>query len=149
MLLALTLFALGSEKLSAQSPPCSRKPSPIATRPSARSRLRASPANIRGGNLARSCSTVCRAALSGYSGTCWIGFWRQLSRVQRSGMTALSYASPGSGNFSYCRLIPEQGLDLPAAHQDAKPYDAKPYDAKPCRAEIVCRLQKISAVPPR
>src|SRR5262249_32586927 len=89
MLLALTLLALGSVKASAQSPPCSRKPSPAATRPSAFFRLRASPANTSGGNRARRRSTEASAARSGYSGTWAIGFCRQLSRVQRSGITAL------------------------------------------------------------
>src|SRR5215467_10257200 len=86
MLLALTLLALGSVKASAQSPPCSRKPSPAATRPSALFRLRASPANTSGGKLARRRSTELSASWSGYSGTWAIGFCRQLSRVQRSGI---------------------------------------------------------------
>src|SRR5262245_15222787 len=101
MLLALTLLALCSVKASAQSPPCSRKPSPAATRPSAFFRLRASPANTRGGNVESRRSTAASAALSGYSGTWRIGLLRQLSRGQRSGMTALHHAeTPVRTRFS-------------------------------------------------
>src|SRR5262249_56137795 len=106
MLLALTLLALGSEKLSAQSPPCSRNPSPRATLPSAFLRLRASPAKTSGGKPASCCSTASNAALSGYSGTWVIGFLRQLSRVQPSGMTPSPVTPPSpTPPPSHFRLI--------------------------------------------
>src|ERR1043166_7773532 len=58
------LLAPCSAKLSAQSPPWSRKASPLAT-------------------LASFFSTSANAWASGYSGTCRIGLVRQLSGVQR------------------------------------------------------------------
>src|SRR6516162_6199201 len=97
MLLALTLLALCSVKASAQSPPCSRKPSPAATRPRAFFRLRASPANTSGGNVESRCSTAASAVLSGYSGIWATGLLRQLSRVQRSGMRASATLKPRYG----------------------------------------------------
>src|SRR5215831_3553100 len=97
MLLALTLLALASVKASAQSPPWRRKPSPAATRLRAFFKLRASPANTSGGNVARRRSTEASASRSGYSGTCATGLWRQLSRVQRSGMTPSTPLKPWYG----------------------------------------------------
>src|SRR5437764_9679056 len=88
-------FALWSSKLSAQSPPCNRKASPAATRASDFFRLRASPANTRGGNDASLACTAASLAASGYSGIWTIGFPRQLSGVQRSGMTHNSLQLPG------------------------------------------------------
>src|SRR5258707_13352938 len=78
------LLAPCSAKLSAQSPPCSRKASPAATRASDFFRLRASPANTSGGNVASCASTSAKALASGYSGTCSTGLARQLSGVHRS-----------------------------------------------------------------
>src|SRR5262249_25927645 len=49
-------------------------------------RLRASPAKTSGGKVASCFSVSASAAGSGYSGTCRIGFLRQLSGVQRSAM---------------------------------------------------------------
>src|SRR5262249_54931524 len=83
------LLAPCSAKLSAQSPPCSRKASPAATRASAFLRLRASPAKTSGGKVASCCSTSASAFRSGDSGTWRIGFFRQLSGVQRSGTAQL------------------------------------------------------------
>src|SRR6186997_1565323 len=82
-------FALWSSKLSAQSPPCSRKASPAATRARDFFRLRASPANTSGGNDASCASTAASALELGYSGTWTTGFERQLSGDHRSGMTQL------------------------------------------------------------
>src|SRR4029078_13383789 len=50
------LLAVKSAKLSAQSPPCSRKASPLATLASAPLSLRASPANTNGGERGRRAS---------------------------------------------------------------------------------------------
>src|SRR5262245_35094125 len=110
------LLAPCSAMLSAQSPPWSRKASPAATRPSAFIRLRASPANTRGGNVASCFSISASFAGSGYCGTWTIGFLRQLSGVQRSAMTALPfiasllrlYTSAGLGGeiFSPCSRAP-------------------------------------------
>src|SRR5437016_10717123 len=80
------LLAPCSAKLSAQSPPCSRNASPAATRASAFFKLRASPANTSGGNVASCASTSANALASGYSGTCITGLLRQLSGVHRSDM---------------------------------------------------------------
>src|ERR1700751_3927019 len=88
------LLAPCSAKLSAQSPPCSRKAPPLATRASARFRLRASPAKTSGGKVASCFSVSASAAGSGYSGTCRIGLLRQLSGVQRSAMVLSSVAPP-------------------------------------------------------
>lgn len=79
-----------SEKLSAQSPPCSRKAWPAATSASARFSLSASPAKTSGGYEATLASTSARSALSGYSGTWMIGFDLQLSGDQGAAMTAFS-----------------------------------------------------------
>src|SRR5512134_2901844 len=76
------LSARCSRKLSAQSPPCSRKPLPPATLPSVRFSSRASPANTSGGKVASLPSTSASAAVSGYSGTWLIGIERQLSGDQ-------------------------------------------------------------------
>src|SRR5579872_1976486 len=81
------LLAPCSAKLSAQSPPCNRKASPAATRPSAFFKLRASPAKTSGGNVASCASTSANALASGYEGICSTGLVRQLSGVQRSDMT--------------------------------------------------------------
>ncbi len=59
------LLAPCSAKLSAQSPPCSKKASPPATRASAFLRLRASPANTSGGKVASCFSVSASAARSG------------------------------------------------------------------------------------
>ena len=59
------LSAENSLKLSAQSPPCSRKALPAATSPSRPFRRRASPANTRGGMRRSSASTLASAAGSG------------------------------------------------------------------------------------
>ncbi len=59
------LLALNSLKLSAQSPPWSRKALPSATSPSRPFSRRASPANTRGGIPARVSSTRVSAAGSG------------------------------------------------------------------------------------
>ena len=59
------LSGWNSAKLSAQSPPWSRKESPAATLASARFRLRASPAKTSGGAVTSSDSTASRAAASG------------------------------------------------------------------------------------
>src|SRR5437773_1104598 len=83
------LLAPCSAKLSAQSPPCNRKDSPAATRASAFFRLRASPANTSGGNVASWASTSANALASGNSGTCITGLLRQLSGVHRSDMGSL------------------------------------------------------------
>jgi hypothetical protein len=80
------LLAPCSAKLSAQSPPCSRKASPAPTRASDFFRFRASPANTNGGKVASCFSVSASAAGSGYSGTCRIGLLRQPSGVQRSAM---------------------------------------------------------------
>ena len=50
------------QRISAQSPPCSRKASPAATRASCAFRLRASPAKTSGGSSASSRSTASRTA---------------------------------------------------------------------------------------
>jgi len=73
------LSGWNSAKLSAQSPPCSKNASPPATRPNWRFKLRASPANTKGGMRRSRASTLSSAAWSGYAGTCKIGFPRQLS----------------------------------------------------------------------
>src|SRR3954468_15232427 len=83
------LLAPCSAKLSEQSPPCRRKPSPAATRASDFFRLRASPAKTSGGNVASCASTSPRALKSGYSGICSTGLPRQLSGVHRSDITSL------------------------------------------------------------
>ena len=57
------LLAPCSAKLSAQSPPCSRKASPAATLASDLIRLRASPANTSGGKVA-SCASTSASACS-------------------------------------------------------------------------------------
>src|SRR5689334_21820505 len=88
------LLAPCSAKLSAQSPPCSRKASPLATRASAFFRLRASPANTSGGNVASCASTSANALASGQSGTCSTGLVRQLSGVHRSDMTLTPEQKP-------------------------------------------------------
>src|SRR5512134_1032877 len=88
------LLAPCSAKLSAQSPPCSRKASPLATRPSAFFRLRASPANTSGGNVASCASTSANALASGYSGICKLGLARQLSGVHRSDMALTPEQKP-------------------------------------------------------
>src|SRR5260370_33320556 len=88
------LFAPCSAKLSAQSPPCIRNASPAATRASAFFRLRASPANTSGGNVASCASTSANALASGYSGTCNTGLVRQLSGVHRSDMTLTPEQKP-------------------------------------------------------
>src|ERR1700755_3598230 len=62
------LLAPCSANLSAQSPPCSRKASPLATRPNAFFRLRASPAKTSGGNVASCASTSASAFVSVYTG---------------------------------------------------------------------------------
>src|ERR1051326_5692750 len=77
------LLAPCSAKLSAQSPPWSRKASPLATLASLRLSARASPAKTSGGKVASCFSTSANAWASGYSGTCRIGLVRQLSGVQR------------------------------------------------------------------
>src|SRR5262249_9618732 len=98
------LLAPCSAKLSAQSPPCSRKASPAATRASAFVRLRASPANTSGGKLASCASTSPNAAMSGYAGTCSTGLVRQLSGLQRSDMASTPEQKPplmeGSGSVA-------------------------------------------------
>ena len=59
------LSARNSLKLSAQSPPCSRKALPPATSAKSAFSRRASPANTSGGMARRRCSTSSRAAMSG------------------------------------------------------------------------------------
>src|ERR687890_139665 len=81
------LSAECSAKLSAQSPPCRRKASPLATLARARFSLRASPAKTSGGKPASCCSTPSSASRSGNAGTCWIGLLLQLLGVHRSVMT--------------------------------------------------------------
>src|SRR5205807_709524 len=107
-------FALWSSKLSAQSPPCNRKASPEATRASAFFRLRASPAKTSGGKLASRASTASSLAASGYCGTWTIGFPRQLSGVQRSGMIQLLACRNGlpcrAGRFIHERIARENAL---------------------------------------
>src|SRR5262249_50871199 len=88
------LLAPCSAKLSAQSPPCSRKASPAPTRASAFLRLRASPAKTSGGKLASCASTSASACVSGYSGICTTGLERQLSGVQRSDMELTPEQNP-------------------------------------------------------
>src|SRR2546421_3100108 len=88
------LLAPCSAKLSAQSPPCSRKASPAATRASDFFRLRASPANTSGGNVASCASTSANALASGKSGTCSTGLVRQLSGVHRSDMRSTPEQKP-------------------------------------------------------
>src|SRR5690348_403031 len=88
------LLAPCSAKLSAQSPPWSRKASPAATRASAFFRLRASPANTSGGKLASWASTSANALASGKSGTCSTGLVRQLSGVHRSDMRSTPEQKP-------------------------------------------------------
>src|SRR3954453_18146639 len=88
------LLAPCSAKLSAQSPPCNRNASPLATRPSAFFRLRASPAKTSGGNVASCASTSANALASGYSGICSTGLARQLSGVHRSDMTLTPQQKP-------------------------------------------------------
>src|SRR3954468_5345560 len=88
------LLAPCSAKLSAQSPPCRRNASPAATRPSAFFRLRASPANTSGGNVASCASTSANALASGYSGICRLGRARQLSGVHRSDMALTPEQKP-------------------------------------------------------
>src|SRR4030088_1186826 len=88
------LLAPCSAKLSAQSPPCSRKASPAATRASAFFRLRASPAKTSGGKVASCASTSANALASGYSGICKLGLARQLSGVHRSDMTSTPEEKP-------------------------------------------------------
>src|SRR4051812_15134596 len=68
------LSAPCSAKLSAQSPPCKRNPSPAATEASCFFSLRASPAKTSGGKVARRASVSLSAAMSGYAGTWLIGF---------------------------------------------------------------------------
>ncbi len=58
------LSAENSPKLSAQSPPCSRKARPSETAASSRFSLRASPAKTRGGYEASRASTPCSASAS-------------------------------------------------------------------------------------
>src|SRR6266700_7356139 len=88
------LLAPCSAKLSAQSPPWSRKASPAATRASAFFRLRASPANTSGGKVASCASTSANAFASGYSGICLTGLARQLSGVHRSDMALTPEQKP-------------------------------------------------------
>jgi hypothetical protein len=59
------LFGWNSAKLSAQSPPWSRKALPAATWASDAVNSRASPAKTSGGKLDSSCSAAARAAASG------------------------------------------------------------------------------------
>src|SRR5215475_10966443 len=105
------LSAPCSAKLSAQSPPCSRKACPTATRPSACLRLRASPANTSGGKLASWRSTWASAAASGYSGSCFAGRLRQFSGAQRWTMmlsaippAAAAFDGAGGGRVIHARL---------------------------------------------
>ncbi|KAG6390867.1 hypothetical protein SASPL_148612 [Salvia splendens] len=64
------LLALNSLKLSAQSPPWSRKAFLTATSARRSSRLRTSPANTSGGYAAMVSSTDYSSAVSGFSGRC-------------------------------------------------------------------------------
>src|SRR5258708_18779824 len=118
------LLAPCSAKLSAQSPPCSRKASPAATRPSAFFRLRASPANTSGGNVASCASTSANALASGKSGTCSTGLVRQLSGVHRSDMTLTPEQKPlligGSGGPGYTQA------------DDGPPVGFPPLETSPC-----------------
>src|ERR1700710_1055446 len=115
------LLAPCSAKLSAQSPPCSRKASPAATRPSAFFRLRASPAKTSGGNVASCASTSANALVSGYSGTCSTGLPRQLSGVHRSDIILLLRKRPqppkGRGAPGYTQAVhgPPVGFRAPEA----------------------------------
>src|SRR3978361_2106132 len=106
------LLAPCSAKLSAQSPPCSRKASPAATRASAFFRLRASPAKTSGGNVASCASTSANALASGYWGTCSTGLARQLSGVHRSDIILLLRKEPqplskGYGAPGYTQAVHE------------------------------------------
>src|SRR4051812_35393940 len=101
------LLAPCSAKLSEQSPPCSRKASPLATRASAFFRLRASPAKTSGGKVASWASTSANALASGYWGICCTGLARQLSGVHRSDMSLtpeqkplLIYGYEGAGLYT-------------------------------------------------
>src|SRR6202012_5729463 len=110
------LLAPCSAKLSAQSPPCSRKASPAATRPSDFFKLRASPANTSGGNVASCASTSAKALALGYSGTCSTGLARQLSGVHRSDMTLTPEQKPLlSGGPGYTQAGSEPPSDFLAS----------------------------------
>jgi len=73
------LLALNSLKLSAQSPPWSRKAFPRAASPRRSSSVRASPAKTIGGNASSVWRTDSRSSLLGYSGSCRAFFAFQLS----------------------------------------------------------------------
>src|SRR5690349_17795653 len=64
------LSAEKSANDSAQSPACSRKPLPSATRARVVRSVRASPANTSGGNVRSSSSAAVSATASGHTG-CW------------------------------------------------------------------------------
>ena len=88
------LSGWNSAKLSAQSPPCSRKAFPSQTSPRVRFSFRASPAKTSGGNV-RSCAEISASrSMSSYTGTCLIGLSRQLSGAQLSAIF-LSVDCPG------------------------------------------------------
>jgi len=76
------LLALNSLKLSAQSPPWSRKAFPMAAWPSFSSRFLASPANTIGGKEERVSRTWSNSFASGYSGSWSAFFVLQLSMFQ-------------------------------------------------------------------
>src|ERR1700742_4385379 len=118
------LLAPCSAKLSAQSPPCSRKASPAATRPSDFFRLRASPANTSGGNVASCASTSAKALALGYSGTCNTGLARQLSGVHRSDMTLTPEQKPllsGGPGYTQAGCEPPSDLCFPTKPLRQKP----------------------------
>src|SRR5579859_4270573 len=83
------MLAVKSEKLSAQSPPCSTNALPSAAVARCAFSRRASPANTRGGYLPSRASMASSFAGSGYVGTWRIGQSRQESGVQlRAGMVS-------------------------------------------------------------
>src|SRR5882672_8678346 len=116
------LLAPCSAKLSAQSPPCSKNASPAATRPSDFFKLRASPANTSGGNVASCASTSANALASGKSGTCSTGLARQLSGVHRSDMALTPEQKPqltrGCEGPRYTQAPRQPPLDFQAPRQN-------------------------------
>src|SRR5437588_4960604 len=85
------LSAECSAKLSAQSPPWSRKPLPSETLASLRLSFLASPAKTSGGKPLSVDSTEASFALSSYRGTCSIGSLRQLSGVHAVAIILLQH----------------------------------------------------------
>src|SRR5262245_53635472 len=116
------LSAPCSAKLSAQSPPCNRKASPLHTQPSFAASSRASPANTNGGNDKSSSSTSRSFTASAYSGICATGFMRHLSGVHRPLVLYFS------------TLLPHANRDV---FRPGRPYDhlfARAQSATTCQA---------------